>query len=59
MPNDQNRKQKLLEIEKIFDQEVPWVMLSYGRSIVLLRENIKNYRKSDLIKNYFKYLDIK
>jgi oligopeptide transport system substrate-binding protein len=59
MPNDLKRKQKLLEIERIFDQEVPWVMLSYGRSIVLLRENIKNYRKSDLIKNYFKYLDIK
>lgn len=58
MPNDKKRKERLLEIEKIFDQEVPWIMLSYGRSIVLLHENIKNYRKSDLIKNYFKYLDL-
>jgi len=59
MPNDQKRKKRLLEIEKIFDQEIPWIMLSYGRSIVLLHENVRNYRKSDLIKNYFKYLDLK
>ena len=59
MPNDKKRKEKLFEIEKMFDQEVPWVMLSYGRSIVLLHKNVKNYRKSDLIRNYFKYIDLK
>ncbi len=53
------RKEKLKEIERIFDQEVPWVMLSYARSIVLLHEKVRNYRKSDLIKNNLKYLDIK
>lgn len=59
MPNDKNRKEGILKIEKIFDQEIPWIMLSYGRSIVLLNENVRNYRKSDLIKNYFKYIDLK
>lgn len=59
MPNDKKRNERLLEIEKIFDQEVPWIMLSYGRSIVLFHENVRNYRKSDLIKNFLKYLDLK
>lgn len=59
MPNDKKRKEGLLKIEKIFDQEIPWIMLSYGRSMVLLHENVRNYRKSDLIKNYFKYIDLK
>jgi ABC-type transport system substrate-binding protein len=47
---------KIRELEKIFDNVVPWVMLSYERSLVLLTKDIKNYRKSGVIRNYFKYI---
>ena len=56
MKNGQAKYLKIRELEHLFDREVPWVMLSYERSIVLLSRDIKNYRKSGVIRNYFKYI---
>jgi len=56
IPDGDERNLKIRELERIFDHEVPWVMLSYERSLVLLTKDIKNYRKSGVIRNYFKYI---
>ncbi|TDJ06436.1 MAG: hypothetical protein E2O68_05025 [Deltaproteobacteria bacterium] len=52
----QAKKLKIRELIYLFDREVPWVMLSYERSLVLLSRGVKNYRKSGVIRNYFKYI---
>lgn len=56
MQDGREKNKKIRELELIFDHEVPWIMLSYERSLVLLTKDIKNYRKSGVIRNYFKYL---
>ena len=54
--DEKEQEQKIRELEIIFDRDVPWIMLSYERSLVILSKDIKNYRKSGVIRNYFKYI---
>jgi oligopeptide transport system substrate-binding protein len=46
------------EVEEQVNKELPWVMLYYSRIYVIQQKYIKNYRHSDLIYNYFKYLRV-
>lgn len=56
MQSGREKNKKIRELEIIFDRDVPWIMLSYERSLVILSKDIKNYRKSGVIRNYFKYI---
>ncbi len=54
---DLKRKKEIMrEIEDIIDRDQPWIMLYYARSYVLYHSRLKNYRHSDVIYNYVKYL---
>lgn len=52
------KKEAMLEIEKIVHTQLPWIMQYYSRNYILLHKKIKNYRQSDLINNYFKYIKV-
>lgn len=47
------------QIEKVVHQELPWVMQYYARTYILLHDKIQNYRQSDIVYNYMKYVRIK
>lgn len=47
------------EVENQVNKDLPWVMLFYSRNYILYHDHIKNFRQSDLMYNYYKYLKIK
>ncbi|MGE3608726.1 MAG: ABC transporter substrate-binding protein [Bacteriovoracaceae bacterium] len=46
------------EMEEIIFEDLPWIPLMYESSFVLQYPEIKNFRKSSIIRNYVKYLKI-
>lgn len=46
------------EMEKLVTDDLPWVMQYYSRNYYLHHNRLKNFRHSDLINNYFKYLRV-
>ncbi len=57
--SDSPEKLKLIEeVEKIVSDDMPWVMEYYSRDYILYNNRLKNFRYSDLIFNYLKYLKI-
>lgn len=56
--NESNKISYLETMEKIVENELPWVMLYYDRRFILIRNKILNYRPSGLIANKYKYLRI-
>ncbi len=58
--SDGEEKSKLMvQMEEIVNNELPWVMQYYSRNYILIHNELKNYRHSDLIYNNFKYLRLK
>jgi len=53
------KKKYLKEVEAIFNQDFPWIMQYYSRNFVLYHERVKNFRPSDLIWSYPKYIHLK
>ncbi|MGB0454202.1 MAG: ABC transporter substrate-binding protein [Bacteriovoracaceae bacterium] len=47
------------EIEKLVQADLPWIMQHYTRTYVLLQDKVKNYRQSDIVYNYLKYINLK
>jgi oligopeptide transport system substrate-binding protein len=43
-------------VEKIIYDELPWIMLMYESAYIIHRNDIGNFRKSFIIRNYLKYL---
>lgn len=54
----EKRYELMYEVEKIVDEEVPWIMMMFESSYILHYDHIKNFRKSYFIKNHFKYLKV-
>lgn len=52
----EKRFEIMYEIEKIVEEELPWVMLMYESTYIVQQKHIKNFRKSFFIRNYLKYL---
>lgn len=52
------KKEAMSNIENIVHQNLPWIMQYYSRNYILLHKEIKNFRQSDLINNYIKYIRI-
>ena len=57
--NDGEEKYKLMrQMENIVQEDLPRIMLFYGRDYILLHGHLKNFRHSDMIANYVKYIKI-
>jgi oligopeptide transport system substrate-binding protein len=54
--NADQRNQIVLEMEELVFDDLPWIPLMYESSFVLHYPEIKNFRKSSIIRNYVKYL---
>jgi oligopeptide transport system substrate-binding protein len=46
------------QMEEIVFEDLPWIPMMYESSFVLQYPEIKNFRKSSIIRNYVKYLKI-
>lgn len=53
------KKAIIAKLEKIVNDELPWIMQYYSRNFILYHDEVKNYRPSDLIWSYPKYIKLK
>lgn len=56
--NLDERDKIIHDMEEIVFEDLPWIPMMYESSFVLQYPNIKNFRKSSIIRNYVKYLKI-
>jgi ABC-type transport system substrate-binding protein len=56
--NMDNRDKIIHEMEEIVFEDMPWIPMMYESSFVLQYPEIKNFRKSSIIRNYIKYIKI-
>lgn len=56
--NMDNRDKIIHEMEEIVFEDLPWIPMMYESSFVLQYPDIKNFRKSSIIRNYVKYIKI-
>jgi oligopeptide transport system substrate-binding protein len=56
LPEGPIRLKLLAQMEEQVNQDLPWVMQYYAREFILHFDHVKNYRPSDLVWNYPKYL---
>ena len=56
--NIDQRDKIIQRMEEIVFEDVPWIPMMYESSFVLQYPEIKNFRKSSIIRNYVKYLKI-
>ncbi|MBY0413637.1 MAG: hypothetical protein K2Q18_05710, partial [Bdellovibrionales bacterium] len=56
LPDGPEKMAMIREMGKIVNADVPWVMLYYSRNFIVYHDYVKNYRPSDLISNYPKYI---
>lgn len=56
--NMDQRDKIIHEMEDIIFEDLPWIPMMYESSFVLQYPEIKNFRKSSIIRNYVKYLKI-
>lgn len=48
----------MAQVEVEVNKDLPWVMLFYTRNYVLTQDKVLNYRYSDIVSNYLKYVKI-
>lgn len=48
----------MAEVEQEVHKDLPWSMLFYTRNYVLTQQRVENYRYSDIVTNYLKYVKI-
>lgn len=59
MTTTSDQKKALLgRMKKIVNNDIPWIMAYYARNYTVYHDYLKNYRNSDIIFNYMKYLRI-
>lgn len=58
LPNEDQKFALMSEIEKEIVNDLPWMMLYYRRSYSLYHGYVKNFRPSDLVNNFYKYLKL-
>lgn len=59
LSDGEEKKKIILEMQKMVNDDLPWVMQYYSRNFILYHDYLKNYRPSDLIWNYPKYIRVK
>ncbi|MBF0367677.1 MAG: hypothetical protein HQK50_19055 [Oligoflexia bacterium] len=58
MENGSAKFKMLEKMEDIILEDLPWIMTYYDRKYILYHKRIKNYRHSDLVYNYLKYIKL-
>lgn len=58
LPDGAQKFEIMDEIEKIVTSDLPWIMQYYERNYVLHHSRLKNFRHSDIIFNFYKYLRV-
>lgn len=56
MPMGPQKEAVLQEIDRIVHRDLPWIMLYYTRHYFVHHDHLQNFRHSDIIYNYGKYL---
>lgn len=46
------------KMEKLVHKDLPWIMLYYSKNYILYHGYLKNYRHSDVVINYMKYIRV-
>lgn len=59
LPEGNEKKKLIMKMEKKVNADLPWIMQYYSRNFILYHDSVKNYRPSDLIWSYPKYLRIR
>jgi oligopeptide transport system substrate-binding protein len=59
LPDGEEKKALIVKMEKIVNDDLPWIMQYYSRNFILYHDYVKNYRPSDLIWSYPKYIRVK
>lgn len=59
LPDGDERMQLMGEAQAIINHDVPWIMQYYSRNFILYHDYVKNYRPSDIVFNYLKYIRVK
>lgn len=59
LPDGEEKRSLILKMEKMVNDDLPWVMQYYSRNFILYHDYVKNYRPSDLVWSYPKYLRVK
>ena len=59
LPDGDEKKALIIKMEKLVNDDLPWIMQYYSRNFILYHDYLKNYRPDDLILNYGKYLRVK
>ena len=56
LPNGPKKFSLMQRIEAYVAQDLPWVILYYRRDYLLYQKRLKNFKKSDAVSNYLKYV---
>jgi ABC-type transport system substrate-binding protein len=56
LQDGEEKKNLITKLEKIVNDELPWIMQYYSRNFLLYHDEVKNFRPSDLIWSYPKYI---
>jgi ABC-type transport system substrate-binding protein len=59
MPDGNEKKELVSKMEKNVQEELPWIMQYYARNFILYHDSVKNFRQSDLIGSFPKYIRLK
>lgn len=59
MPDGNDKKNLIKKMEKTVQEELPWIMQHYARNFILYHDSVKNFRQSDLIGSFPKYIRLK
>lgn len=54
----EEREKIIHRIEELVFEDLPWIPMMYESTFILHYPQIKNYRKSSIIRNYVKYLKV-
>ncbi len=56
LPDGDEKFELMKKIQNYVFEDMPWILLYYKRSYVLYQGQLQNFRKSEMIHNYVKYL---
>ena len=59
MPDGNDKKVLINKMEKQIADDIPWIMQYYSRNFILYHDAVKNFRPSDLIWSFPKYIRVK
>jgi len=59
LPEGPEKKLIITKMEKEVNHDIPWIMQYYSRNFILYHDYVKNYRPSDLVWSYPKYLRVR